>query len=359
MDATEQIFTDSQFKANEERKRKLIKLIADGDAILLVGSGMSKLSGFPLWNELLEIFENKILEHNPNFNKGRNGKSNIDYATVLKDELGSERYNALIHKIFSDNSKTPTQCHSSIVALPFRGILTTNFDWMLEYALNKKLSTEAKFNNPLNLIIGSSPREAYKFLRGLNENKNGVDVIAHLHGDYKNANSIVLCAKDYVSKYGVRITNLDPLEFEEKGWTLERKILWSLISTRRLVYIGFSMNDDYFKIMHQITCEDLGSYEEDTHYLIERITSKEEAITKLATAVYWKENYAVESIFFEENAAGSGLEQLIYEVEKGVSKILTPIPLKVELGTDKKPDQNIEGINLKLMKKAIQNSDEN
>lgn len=357
----EQFFTDSELSANDERKRKLFQLIASGDAILMVGAGSSKICGFPLWTELLEIFENKILEHNANFQKGAQGKSNIEYAAALKTELGVDRYNALINKIFGDATKTPSQCHSSLVGLPFRAILTTNFDWVLEYALNEKLLTAKKFNTSPSLLIDAStnPREVYKFLRGLNGVKGGAEVIAHLHGDYKNIQSVVLCASDYKEKYGVKITDLDRLEFKEESWTLSRKILWSLISTRRLVYVGFSMNDDYFKIMHKITCDDLGSYEEDTHYLIERVASKGEAIAKKANAAILKERYAVETVFYEENSTGNGLEQFIYEIEKEVLKIMPTVPVVEQPVNDKKTEHGDEKVNKQLMKKALQNSDEN
>ena len=43
-------------------------------------------------------------------------------------------------------------------------------------------------------------------------------------------------------------------------WTLHRKLLWAVLATRRVVFIGFSMEDPYFDNMLEtvsaLTCGD-------------------------------------------------------------------------------------------------------
>lgn len=359
----EQIFTDSELSANNERKGKLIQLIASGDAILLVGAGSSKICGFPLWGELLGIFENEIDKLGVDFVKrdtrSKDPENDIVYAARLRATLEDGRYFALLNQVFEGQKYS--QCHSTLISLPFRGILTTNFDYVLESALGNKLSVNKIPFGPLDLLIDDkkSRREIYKFLKELNEKKPFVKEIAHLHGIYRDEPSIVLCSQDYNAKYGIELTQTG---YEDKTWTLTRRILWALMSTRRIVYLGFSMNDDYFKIMHDIVCKDLGSYGQETHFLIERVTSKREFDDKKLHAETIKQKYSVETVFYIENTANTGLEQFINELENeiGISKSTTQTLSENKIKPKKKRKAKAnEELNKQLIERALKNSDEN
>lgn len=363
---TEQIFTDSELSANDERKKKLIQLIVSGDSILLVGAGSSKICGFPLWGELLEIFEDEIDKLGVNFVKrdtqSKDLENDIVYAARLRTTLGDGRYFALLNQVFEGQKYS--QCHSTLVSLPFRGILTTNFDHVLESALGNKLSMDNISVGPLDLLIDDkkSKREIYKFLKELNEKKDFVNKIAHLHGTYRDEPSIVLCSEDYKTKYGIELTKTG-YDDKDKTWTLTRKILWALMSTRRIIYLGFSMNDDYFKIMHDIVCKDLGSYGQDTHFLIERITSKREFDDKRLHSETIKQNYGVETVFYVENTTKTGLEQFISELESETTKLLKSktqkLPENKIKSKSKRKEKVNDDLNKQLTNKALQNSNEN
>jgi hypothetical protein len=75
-------------KENGERESRLLKLIASGDAVLMVGAGLSKIIGYPLRYELLEYLEKNVPETSPRFNLKSKKEDLLVYADRLKKALG-------------------------------------------------------------------------------------------------------------------------------------------------------------------------------------------------------------------------------------------------------------------------------
>jgi hypothetical protein len=138
---TVSIAETSNSKKNDSYRR-LIDLIASGDSVLMVGAGSSKIVGYALWGELIGDIEKEA--ENISADTGRpfrvrpldDTEDDLAYASRLKQFIGDSIYFALIHRLF-DDGKGCDDCHVDLLKLPFRGVITTNYDHLLENALFK------------------------------------------------------------------------------------------------------------------------------------------------------------------------------------------------------------------------------
>ena len=223
--------------------------------------------------------------------------------------------------------------------LPFKALTTTNYDVMLESAL---ITITRNPDNSL-CFEGENKVKIYEFLASLNPNVNTTRRVIHLHGKYDVNNSIILGGKEYSSKYGFTInTPVDSLydqiqeghiskeKFQELlvsygyEWPIRRKLLWTLLAARRIVFFGFSMNDPYFIKMLDFVKEDLSTYEAETHYVVLRITqnNKQRAFD---FARRLKNDYGIETVFFEDDEKFDGLEKFVQELGNEILGAQEPI----------------------------------
>ena len=301
-----EIFTPEERDENEERKRELIDLVASGEAILIVGAGSSARVGYVTWDALISALENLANECGAGLNQERKG-GDLAYAEDIKSHIYNEmgdlgRYYAFLDELFKPKSPAYDEFHRMLVDLPFRGILTTNYDTVLEEALfGKKIEAErdGRQIRPIDvmpLVIGpDTPRLIHEFLLARSNDPHISQRIAHLHGIYRYQDSIILSASDYVRNYGLRVKQTGEVQGNEGRWTFHRKLLWAVLATRRVVFVGFSMEDPYFNKMLEIVSTDLWGWDKSIHFAVMGI-STEDSKNK---AKRLKSNYGVETVFYE------------------------------------------------------------
>ncbi len=299
-------------KENDERKRELIELVKSGEAILIVGAGISVRVGYVDWSGLLEELENLAIECGEDFEKNdeKRKKEPLEYAEDIKshicDKVGVNRYYVKIHDLFK--SQTPSQwIHEMLVSLPFRGILTTNYDKVLEVALAKKYPSSV-LSHPL-IIAKDSAIQVHEFFMALSDRKSDINMprcIAHLHGIVDSPENIILSRRDYKEAYGQR----------DSKWTLHRKLLWAVLATRRVVFFGFSMNDPYLSEMLEIVSEDLWRWDKSIHFAITSI-SPDSAKDSIKEATKFKKEYGVGTVFYEDlDGSHQNLDNIVAEIAK-------------------------------------------
>jgi hypothetical protein len=119
-------------------------------------------------------------------------------------------------------------------------------------------------------------------------------------------------------------------------WTLHRKLLWSILATRRVVFVGFSMDDPYFNKMLETVSTDLWVRNKSIHFAIMGI-SPENIKDSKDKADNLKLKYGVETVFYEVfDGSHHRLYELVDEIykESKVESHPTPIP----------PDQPVEDL---------------
>ena len=326
-------FTSEELGANDLAFKNLVEFVQSGDAILMAGAGCSGAL-YPAWGDFVDKMESYALEIDPDFAADK--KDFLVFADKVKDCLGDDRYYSLIYDTFKPSAPTHLSFHEVLCRLPFKAITTTNYDLVLEHALTV---VTGKPNNSLQ-FEGTTKNKIHEFLRSLNYNKSSRKLIAHLHGIHDTAASIVLGGKEYSSKYGFELDDnkdslFDQLQVGQLSkerlkdllikygyeWPLRRKLLWSLLATRRIVFIGFSMSDPYFIKMLDFVRDDLSTYNAETHFLILRITpSSLKRSTEQAARL--KREYGIQTVFFQdEEGKYTSLGQFIAELENQVSTV--------------------------------------
>ena len=312
----QEIFTPEELKKNERRKRELIELVASKESVLIVGAGSSARLGYPNWPDLLKQMEKLANKCGGGFKLDCQRRKNepLEYVEdikshILKQEGNLNRYSNLLDKLFSSKDPSCDDLHKMLVSLPFKGIVTTNYDKVLEAALCERNPSQA-YDNWL-IIDSKSAARVHEFLRAMTDSSL-IRRIAHLHGIYDIPDSIVLSIKDYEKAYGLQLT-VNQMQ-RDSEWTLHRKLLWAMLATRRVIFVGFSMNDPYLNKMLEIVSTDLWQWGRSSHFAIMSISPKNSDNRKIEAATL-KDDYGVETLFYE-NLDGShlSLDHIIAEI---------------------------------------------
>ena len=314
-----EIFTPEERDENEERKRELIDLVASGEAVLIVGAGSSARVGYVTWGGLLDELENLANQYNSDFEKDTQKRRDdpLVYAEDIKshiyDKMGNlSRYYALLDELFKPKSPTHDKFHRLLVDLPFRGILTTNYDTLLEAALGE-IEPHSAYDNSF-IIEENSAGRVHEFLMAMNNHKRMTRRIAHLHGRFDLASSIILSIGDYERAYGLNLA--DEKSQQENEWKLRFRLLWAVLATRRVVFVGFSMEDPYFEEMLKIVSEDLWTWNKSTHFAIMSISSKDAENSKNKSEKL-NDEYGVSTVFYEDSDnSHQGLDKIVDDIEE-------------------------------------------
>ena len=297
----QEIFTPEERDKNSEQKQDLIELVASGEAILIVGAGSSKRVEYPDWSGLLEQLELLARKCNDSFKQDLGKRENypLEYAEDIKSHIckktgNLDRYHALLQELFGPKTPQFKDFHRKLVMLPFRGILTTNYDTVLEAALGN-IEPASAYDNSL-VIDQSSVARVHEFLMAMNNDKRMTRRIAHLHGKFDISDRVILSINDYRRAYPLNPTDENSREDYESR--LRFKLLWSVLATRRVVFVGFSMNDPYLNKILQVVSNDLWRWDKSIHYTILSI-SRRSADESKERAEWLKSEYGIGTVFYE------------------------------------------------------------
>ena len=310
----QEIFTPEERNENEERKRELTDLVASGEATLIVGAGSSARVGYVTWKGLLEELEDLANRCGSGLDQRQKG-DDLAYAKDIKSHIRNKtgslrRYHDFLYNSFKQKSPPFDDFHKKLVSLPFRGILTTNYDTVLEAALG---DLEHEFATDNSLVIDeNSAGRVHEFLMTMNNDKRMTRRIAHLHGTFNPPNSIILSIEDYEYAYGLSLTDEDEQKKDESK--LRFRLLWAVLATRRAVFVGFSMDDPYFNKILETVSEDLWTWNKSTHFAIMSISSKDAEDSKDKSAGL-NDKYGVSTVFYEDSDnLHQGLIDIISEI---------------------------------------------
>lgn len=189
-----------------------------GKLTFFIGAGVSRLSNYPGWKDLINTFAEKLgLEP-----KGEaEDYSSSEYLAIPQKYYYSinkddKKYYELIDSCLGV-ARDSNEIHDMILALKPKNIITTNFDELIEQTVSK----HGLFYN----VISSD--ESLKVV----ENDR---LILKIHGDLKSRN-IVLKEEDY-------------LNYSEKFKLIENAVKY-IFSTNTVVFIGYRVEDYNIKLI--------------------------------------------------------------------------------------------------------------
>lgn len=209
----------------EQTYRSLVEAIAGG-AVLFVGAGSSAKAGYPMWGGLLTVLETAARQLDEAKVNEVVGVDGLLRASAYKKILGAEEYQRLLRETFAPRTPPHDAVHEALVAMPFRHVLTTNYDGILQSAHHKS--------------HGSAPSsfdaDEWEKLSDLRQRQTAIGAVrsyVHLHGSIGRPQSIVLCKEEYDQRY-----------LHEQRYT---DFLREFLVGQRLVFVGFSLTDEAFK----------------------------------------------------------------------------------------------------------------
>ncbi len=229
---------------------------------IFVGAGISKSSDtdyikLPLWSDLINELKSDL-----------SATKELDYlklAQLYYLEFGEQTYNQTLKKYFPENIN-PSNLHRTILKLNPRITITTNWDCIIENAIEQEGYLYDTICMDKDLVSSTSPN---KFIK--------------IHGDFKNYN-IVFKEDDYLNY--------------SKNFPLIENYIKSIFSTHTALFLGYSYNDINLKhIMKWIQSHSSSS---PPMYLLtfEKVKSQESYLKNhgITTLVLDTEKYSIDKI---------------------------------------------------------------
>ena len=267
------------------------------------GAGVSAALGYPSWDWLIHLLAEEVQRicgddlvdpygHPLRFDDIRAVRSLLIRAEILKHNLG-ERYFEFMKETFGPVNRSADSV-DDLVALPFKHLLTSNYDPSLERAIMD--GGAAAY--PICLL----PQEIDDFIVHRNELTYSRRVI-HVHGTYNRPETIVLTEADYARCYNTR----------------EIETFWNIIAVGEIcVFFGFSFADDditdgfnlkNFERLHR-------QFAPVRHYALVAIEDREKEVGE---RMVYNMRYGVEPVFFtKQDANFSGYGDALRQIRRDV-----------------------------------------
>lgn len=260
----------------------MVDCIADGRAILFVGAGLSCAAGYPNWDQLLD--ELLALTCNTGIPADEETRiRGLQDKLIRADEygsiLGNHRLNEEVCKLIRGVRPQLQDVHRDIVRVPFRHVITTNYDDVLSTAHEAILEGQPQLHNAFR---GS---EADGFLDAIGHPQSGRRYL-HLHGHHSDPESLVLGKRSFQTAYG------------HPGFA--SRILRTVSPIYRLVFVGYELSDPAFvHLMTHLKSEQHAA--SARHFAILPHHPRDPPQSSLATE--YRENCNT-SIVFYDNSSG-------------------------------------------------------
>ena len=305
-------------------EEELKRLIREKKVIPFVGAGVSKdvkdkdgKNIFVNWKELLDILNQKVNDENK-----RNGiefflkSKDIDYlqiADMIEKELTTHDFNKQLKETFdvdlSSIDETTLELAKTIWELNCKLIITTNYDKVLYHACS---DTNKKFWD-----IEAIHEQARSLRDGISQS-----TIWHLHGHIDNVNNTILTSQKYNELYTENSTN--------SRYKSALETLRTTINTKSLLFIGFSLDDEFVVNQLNRTIEIFGRNIHE-HYVLCKQGSNPNTLNKNIKVIEY-ENYGQDLIDKIKSLAPisikneNKIEEKILTQTKQESKQLTTLP---------------------------------
>jgi hypothetical protein len=295
---------------NKNLRAKLKRVLAEDGTVLFIGSGVSVWSGLPGWGQLLDEMANYVEQRGGDASNIRHYKTSqpllaADFGCAA---LQSDDFKTFIQLVCKKDVAKPNIIHQLLIDLGVSCYITTNYDRLMEQALEKN-GILRRFN----VVTNREPAGCAGLLHLSRRN-----FVFKPHGDIEQIESIVLSKRQYNDLY----------ENGTKFYTY--RALETLLTTRDVVFVGFGLTDpDFMRIMGKIRNEFRTNLY--THYAIMPDISQTEKD-------YWAKNYGIQILNYatKETKNGRDHSALLELLDSLVTKSRNPARLAMATPSGKK-----------------------
>ena len=204
----------------DEIKDIVNEYMLQGKIAVFVGAGVSKLSNYPSWTELVLSMAKRIgyevLLRDQNGNECLSSNEYLKIPQIFYDDKGEKEYFKMVRRQLHI-MKEPNDVHKIIMRLRPNHILTTNYDTLIEQAANRAGMAYSVINSDNK--VATAPTRNY---------------IVKVHGDFET-NNFVLKESDYLDY--------------ETNFKLIDNLMKTIISTHLVIFIGYSLGDYNIKLI--------------------------------------------------------------------------------------------------------------
>lgn len=293
-------------EANQAAFDKLVTALTDGTAVALVGAGSSARVGYPLWGSLLDRMAHMLVESHPRARDIVDALASENDLVWKAEELrrlfGDDAYHHFVRTTFGPEEAAFDAFHEDLVRLPFRHVLTTNYDAVLEQAHASVFQSRPfafAWNESANM------RELIQRIGDENYGRRYV----YLHGRFDEPEETILTERDYLSRFVVSADTLPKL--------------FALLATQRVVSVGFSLSDmDVMGVFRQVHGH-MGAGETRHFAILPLDPRQDEGLVRRRLGG----KFGVEPIFYRADPTHEGLPAVVRELLRNVRPSLNiPLP---------------------------------
>jgi hypothetical protein len=205
----------------------LLEAVKNRRCMLFVGAGLSMMAGYPAWNTLVKSLTDEVKKQAPApraamLDELTQQNDYLMLADVARTQLGKNQYAAVLQKQLNKPTKPP-HAHELIATTDYRGLITTNYDRLLETVVTQVRGWAPKtFTHEAVSALATALYEPELF-------------IFKLHGDLQSPASVVLTSQDY-----------DQLILRSPH---VRSFLQAVFLNYTILFVGYSLRDPDFQLL--------------------------------------------------------------------------------------------------------------
>jgi hypothetical protein len=214
---------------NRHAMEQLLALLRTGQPYAMTGSGVSVWAGYRTWRQVIDRLATAVRQRRgAEVNTEmiiRNHEDLLFCAQVLGRELTPEDFREFVRQEFGPNGRPLHDVLYRLAQMPFRHVLTLNFEESLEKA-------HAAVELRCGTVSCCNRTETSRFLASIDWPDYPRQVV-HLHGVYTDPTETIALTEN-----GYRHLYRDNRLFQQ--------FLWLLAATKRIVFLGFGFEDTDF-----------------------------------------------------------------------------------------------------------------
>lgn len=273
---------------NERSFDQLVADMADIGVLGFVGAGASIPAGYPDWATLVDRMRQALPTQVDKAMAWLSREEDLLMRAEHYRTLLGRDYDAFIRKQFGNDRGTCGPLHIDLARLPFRHILTTNYDTLLERA--HTLAFPGELPLPVDWENTSDMEAFLRAARRRSEQRRYV----HLHGLYNNPTKMVLTESDYQDRY--------------HRTTASEATLAALFTAHPFLFVGFSFSDMDVMGLFRNTMARL-QVEAPLHYAFVALDPRKHDPMLVRRRL--RQKFKIDPVFYLHTPDHAGLHQLV------------------------------------------------